>query len=70
VGAKVGDIDDVILVGGQTRMPAVLEAVKYRIISIFQHRLFGDILIKAHAETRVDARVDTADHGEEHGSQA
>jgi segregation and condensation protein A len=37
---------------------AILEAVKYRIISIFQHRLFGDIQIRA--------RV----HGEEHGSQA
>jgi segregation and condensation protein A len=37
---------------------AVLEAVKYKIISIFQHRLFGDILIRAYAMR------------EEHGSQA
>src|SRR5207344_2291823 len=27
-GLKPGDIDEVILVGGQTRMPAVVEAVK------------------------------------------
>ena len=27
-GVKVSDIDDVILVGGQTRMPKVLEKVK------------------------------------------
>jgi segregation and condensation protein A len=45
---------------------AVLEAVKYRIISIFQHRLFGDILIRA----RVDAGAGAAEHEEEHGSQA
>ncbi len=37
---------------------AVLEAVKYRLISIFQHRLFGDILIRAYVMR------------EEHGSQA
>ncbi len=37
---------------------AILEAVKYRIVSIFQHRLFGDIMIRARQ------------HGEEHGSQA
>lgn len=38
---------------------AVLETVRCRIISIYQHRLFGDILIRAHAAGR-----------EEHGSQA
>ena len=41
---------------------AILEAVKYRIISIYQHRLFGDIMIKA--------RPDQGGHGDEHGSQA
>lgn len=30
---------------------AVLESVKYRIISIYQHRLFGDISIRRHLET-------------------
>jgi len=30
---------------------AVLEAVKIKMISIFQHRIFGDILIKPHAAT-------------------
>lgn len=37
---------------------AILEAVKYKIISIYQHRLFGDISIRAYAGA------------EEHGSQA
>jgi segregation and condensation protein A len=41
---------------------ALLEAVKYHIISIFQHRLFGDIEIRPHAS--VGAK------GEAHGSQA
>jgi len=41
---------------------AILEAVKFRIITIFQHRLFGDIVIKA--------RAGSEPHGEEHGSQA
>jgi len=41
---------------------AILEAVKYRIISIYQHRLFGDIMIKA--------RPDQGGYGDEHGSQA
>jgi segregation and condensation protein A len=36
---------------------AILEAVKYRIISIYQHRLFGDIMIRSHTGR------------EEHGSQ-
>jgi len=38
---------------------AILEAVKYRIISIFQHRLFGDILIRGYSAGR-----------EEHGTKA
>ncbi|MDP3177665.1 MAG: segregation/condensation protein A, partial [Spirochaetaceae bacterium] len=29
---------------------AILEAVKYRLVSIYQHRLFGDIEIRAHAK--------------------
>lgn len=33
---------------------ALLEAVKYRIISIHQHRLFGDIQIRAHENRRPD----------------
>lgn len=37
---------------------AVLDAVKYHIVSIFQHRLFGDIEIRSHSK------------GEGHGSQA
>ncbi len=37
---------------------AILEAVKYRIISIFQHKLFGDIMIRSY------------DRREEHGDQA
>ncbi len=41
---------------------AVLEAVKYRLIMIFQHRLFGDIRIKARAEA--------GERGEDHGNQA
>jgi segregation and condensation protein A len=41
---------------------AILEAVKYRIISIFQHKLFGDIMIKG--------RAVAGERGEEHGSQA
>ena len=36
---------------------AVLEAVKYHLVSIFQHRLFGDIEIRAHEK------------GEGHGNQ-
>jgi segregation and condensation protein A len=46
---------------------AVLEAVKYHIISIFQHRLFGDI------EIRTFASAGTAlahMKGEGHGSQS
>ncbi|HOX18651.1 MAG TPA: segregation/condensation protein A, partial [Spirochaetales bacterium] len=27
---------------------AILEAVKFRLISIYQHRLFGDIRIRKH----------------------
>jgi segregation and condensation protein A len=34
---------------------AVLDAVKYHIVSIFQHRLFGDIEIRAHAGSRAGA---------------
>ncbi|HUW41236.1 MAG TPA: segregation/condensation protein A [Rectinemataceae bacterium] len=37
---------------------AILEAVKYKVISIFQHRLFGDIVIRAYSAQ------------EEHGTQA
>ncbi|MDX9897417.1 MAG: segregation/condensation protein A [Spirochaetia bacterium] len=33
---------------------ALLEAVKYRVISIHQHRLFGDIQIRAHEKRRED----------------
>ena len=40
---------------------AVLEAVKYHIISIFQHRLFGDIEIRAFAGAHA--------MGEDHGNQ-
>jgi segregation and condensation protein A len=37
---------------------AILEAVKYRLVSIYQHRLFGDIEIRSHAKR------------EDHGNQA
>ncbi|HET7838794.1 MAG TPA: segregation/condensation protein A, partial [Rectinemataceae bacterium] len=37
---------------------AILEAVKYRIISIYQHKLFGDIMIRGY------------DKREDHGNQA
>ena len=33
---------------------AVLEAVKYRVISIHQHRLFGDIQIRRHERRGTD----------------
>ena len=33
---------------------ALLEAVKYRVISIHQHRLFGDIQIRRHETRRPD----------------
>jgi segregation and condensation protein A len=33
---------------------ALLEAVKYRVISIHQHRLFGDIQIRRHEARRPD----------------
>lgn len=46
---------------------AVLEAVKYHIVSIFQHRLFGDIEIRPHAHVGVGA---PHEKGEEHGNQA
>ena len=45
---------------------AILEAVKYRLISIYQHKLFGDIMIRA----RADASTGMSAIGEEHGSQA
>jgi segregation and condensation protein A len=37
---------------------AILEAVKYHVVSIFQHRLFGDIEIRAYTK------------GESHGNTA
>jgi segregation and condensation protein A len=41
---------------------ALLEAVKYRIITIYQHRLFGDIMIRS--------RANAGASGGEHGNQA
>lgn len=46
---------------------AVLEAVKFHIIAIFQHRLFGDIEIRAYAGP---AEVLAGAAGGEHGSQS
>ena len=43
---------------------AVLEAVKYHVVSIFQHRLFGDI------EIRLREPGSVARKGEGHGNQA
>jgi segregation and condensation protein A len=48
---------------------AILEAVKYHIVSIFQHRLFGDIEIRAFAGSTVPASLAHA-KGEAHGSEA
>ena len=42
---------------------ALLEAVKYHIISIFQHKLFGDIEIRPHAHASMGPKEG------EHGSQ-
>ena len=42
---------------------AILEAVKFRIITIYQHRLFGDIAIRRRAETEAAATAE--DHGTE-----
>jgi segregation and condensation protein A len=44
---------------------AVLEAVKYHVVSIFQHRLFGDIEIRAFAGSASLRSMEEA-----HGSQA
>ena len=46
---------------------AILEAVKYHIVSIFQHKLFGDIQIRAYSGAR---NVPEDAKGEAHGSQA
>lgn len=42
---------------------AILEAVKFRIITIYQHRLFGDIAIRRRAEAEAAATAE--DHGTE-----
>jgi segregation and condensation protein A len=43
---------------------AILEAVKYHLVSIFQHKLFGDIVIRAFSGASIGAKE------EAHGSQA
>jgi segregation and condensation protein A len=43
---------------------AILEAVKYHVVSIFQHKLFGDIEIRAYAGASTARTVE-----ESHGSQ-
>ncbi len=46
---------------------AILEAVKFRLISIYQHRLFGDIVIRRRVAAEAQAPQEAALHDETEG---